>query len=168
MFNWKWWNNHQPEPEEVVADVMNNAAYGKETATPLTPFEYDLSVFNPSEPVTSFIKCFKDNPRRFTMTETTTTRILCHGRKTYRFKDKVANETWAITIRPADYQSYPEITNTTWMTKDELTALTILIGQYYNDRHDKLSKYRADKIQRRKDKERDRLTQIYKQDDKQC
>lgn len=161
MINWKWWQSKdKSDTNTIISDVMENIVNDTE---PNKQYVYDLSVFELSEPVTSFIKCFKEKPRRFKMKETTYGRSM-FGRKTFNFTDKVTNQTWYISVRPKHIQDLPSIEGADWMTVDERTALTIVLSLYYSDRETKLSKIKGDKIQRLKEKERDRLTKIYKTD----
>lgn len=118
-----------------------------------------------SEPVTSFIKCFNQNPRRFKMVKVkdANTRNSYYSSSRFTFTDTKTAESWNITYRP--YYSMPHIENTTWLTNDERELLNEVLMNHYLGRSIKLDKLRKDKAHAKIDKERARLTKIYKENE---
>lgn len=122
-------------------------------------------VLDISEPVTSFLKCFLNNPRRF--------KLVCLGSpyrgaslsagKDYKFTDTKTKEQWSVSHRPM-YNTTVHIDNVPWMTRDERELINDVIAKYYADRSEKLDIIRKGKNKAKLRKERDRLTAIYKGD----
>ena len=114
-----------------------------------------------SEPVTSFLKCFKQNPRRFKFVRTDK-QIGFYGNQYYKFTDTKTSESWRITYRPV-YSNVPHIEDVTWMTTDERALIFEVIAGHYSKRSEKLAQIRKDKHTTKVNKERERLTKIYKE-----
>lgn len=108
-----------------------------------------------SEPVISFVECYKNNPKRFSIKEITKDfeKDLIR-RKNYILKDKNTEETFIFFINyrwRVDYYC----SSAKWLTEDEKEYLYNSICTMRRERFDKIKKYRENK-------ERKRLTKIYK------
>lgn len=101
-----------------------------------------------SEPVTSFIKCFKDNPKRFKL-------ICTDSANWWILKDNLTKKEWTFTASNWDgwYHLYIEGKGYDWLTDDERTALYLGMYPYLVTRR----RERLHAIQRQ------RLTRIYKE-----
>ena len=105
-----------------------------------------------SEPVTSFIKCFKDNPRRFKVTRT-------DDANWWTLKDSVTEKEWVFTaskgigILSWYHSIYIAGNGYDWLTDDEGSALYLAMYPYFGvERRDRLHTI-----------QRERLTRIYKE-----
>lgn len=112
---------------------------------------------NISEPVISFIKLYKENPKRF--------RIYCGGRTyrvNYKIVDKKNNTTFSATnikylsnALGISTSEWIAGTNTGWATDDEFNEVFTAVIEERISRYNRLKKQRND-IQR------ERLTKLYK------
>lgn len=106
-----------------------------------------------SEPVTSFIKCFKDNPKRFKLSRT-------DSWGWWRLRDSVTKKEWIFTASKVTgilswYHSvHLEGEGYDWLTDDEKSALYLAMYPYFvTERRDRLHTI-----------QRERLTRIYKEE----
>lgn len=120
-----------------------------------------------SEPVTSFLKCFAENPRRFRLKTWIKGSYYTSSYKRALFTDLKTEEVWSVSIRwvGSDLPSI-DIEDVQWMTSDEKGLVSSTLRDYYIDRGLKLHTIRLERKARKVKKERDRLTAIYKGDDK--
>lgn len=146
------------KPHIVVKDPITTSL---ETAAKRVWEESNNKVLEISEPVTSFLKCFKGNPRRFRFVQSDKQSGL-FGNRYYKFTDTKTSESWRVTYRPI-HSELPHIEDVTWMTKDERALIFYVIAVHYGERAEKLAKIRRDKHNAKVNKERDRLAQIYKE-----
>lgn len=124
---------------------------------PVKPCENEPDI---SEPVTSFLKCFNSTPKRFKLVRSDTdSRRLSK----YQFNDLETNESWKITIWGGGYHGC-KIHDTNWMTSDEQKLIVKTITNYYIKRNYKRLSILAKRYARKMEKERSRLTAIYKED----
>lgn len=124
-------------------------------------------VFNEhiSEPVISFLKCFKQTPRRF-KTERSYPK---EDRGTYtrvrlELLDLVSQEKYEIDAyqfhRSTKYRANTK--NLLWATEDELAYLVEEVGKIVKERVERLKYLKDVRAKRNNQKERTRLTEIYK------
>lgn len=146
------------KPPVVVKDPITASL---ETAAKRVWEESNNKVLTISEPVTSFLKCFKQQPRRFKFVRTDK-QIGYFGTQYYKFTDTKTSESWRITYRPM-HTTLPFIEDVTWMTDDERALVFEVIAGHYSERAEKLAQIQKDKYTAKVKKERDRLTQIYKE-----
>ena len=112
-----------------------------------------------SEPVTSFIKCFKDNPKRF--------KVMCEGKASI-LKDTLTNKKWVFIFHnDRDYVltvsgrsgwvDNPRVhiisKGCEWLTEGEKSAMVVTMYPHFvTERRDRLHAI-----------QRERLTRIYKE-----
>lgn len=120
-----------------------------------------------SEPVISFLKCFKENPKRFRLGTRSEGSFYITSYKRSLFIDLKTKEKWDVTVRwyGSDLPTF-DIENAQWMTSNEKYLISNTLRDYYIDRGLKLHTIRLERKARKIKKERDRLTAIYKGDDK--
>lgn len=161
MINWKWWKKHTGKaPQEYV--VANGELIGKDPEP-----EKDIS-----EPVTSFIKCFEENPRRFkvekiepvTQINGIPVVVGYHSKSKYKLTDKKTGESWTVLLA-GFYRENHRVIDNGWLTNDEVNLLCMTLAQHYSQRANKLYSIKSAKHKAKMMKERDRLTQIYKEND---
>lgn len=154
MFRWLKLRNKKPvETKDPITEAIESAA--KRVWE-----ESNNRTLTISEPVTSFLKCFKQQPRRFRFVRTDKQSGF-FGSQYYKFTDTKTSESWRIAYRPM-HNTTPHIEDVTWMTTDERALTFEVIAGHYSERAERLSKIRKDKHTAKVNKERDRLTQIYK------
>ncbi|AEO14587.1 hypothetical protein MT_57041 [Pseudomonas phage phiPto-bp6g] len=142
----------EPQKDPIIASIEESAKKVFEKS--------NNKILEISEPVTSFLKCFKENPRRFRFVRTDKQMGL-FGTQYYKFTDTKTSESWRVQYRPIK-SNLPHIEDVTWMTTDERLLIVEVIAGYYGERAEKLEKVQKDKHTSKVNKERDRLTQIYK------
>lgn len=114
-----------------------------------------------SEPVISFIKCFKENPKRFTFKFSSYNGMTC----TYLFKDTFTEESWEIKgkfMYGNDYAYKGFYQFPDFLTSQETFLLFSIVSDYLHSRKLKLEQLKSIRRQRVKDKERKRLIEVYK------
>lgn len=153
MFKWfKFLRNNDKDFEECIANI-------KIPDMPsVKPCKKEPDI---SEPVTSFLECFKQQPRRFKFVRTDK-KYNDYGIQRYLFTDTKTSESWKISYWPY-YETPPKIEDVTWMTDDERELIFEVLAKYYGDRVERLSKIRKDLYTAKVNKERERLTAIYKE-----
>lgn len=162
MINWKWWKKQLTDAHEN-RDVkfVEPSEMEQEEPTP----EKDIS-----EPVTSFIKCFETNPRRFkiekiepvTQINGFSVVVGYHSKSKYKLTDKQTGESWTVLLA-GFYRENHRVHDNEWLTGDEVNLLVYTFAKYYSDRVMKLQRIKSDKYKAKMMKERDRLTKIYKE-----
>lgn len=131
-----------------------------------------------SEPVLSFVKCVRENPKRFVVKSdyeyfglkfSNNLAIRSTEPETYHFclQDKVTKESWTLCkdIVLSFYPGSKEIKHTynpEWLTEDEKEYLITSIKTIFHDRRDRKEKLQEIRKQRRIRDERNRLKEIYK------
>lgn len=163
MIKWKWWKKHTGEaPKEY--EVANGDVITSTKDDVSTKFTWqNLEI---SEPVSSFLHCFRMTPRRFSLVEIELGNISYFSRKQHRFTDKVSGESWIIDTRPGCYyETQQRIQNTKWLTDEENLSIMIVVGEYYSERKIKMDEIKKARANRLVKKERDRLTKIYKENE---
>ena len=115
-----------------------------------------------SEPVTSFIKCFKDKPKRFKITEGThSDPRLGYIFKEYTLIDKYNSESWFFTV--SDFCGL-RIPNYDWLTIGEEHELIKSFSSHFRKRRQRLDELKKKRRKIQSDRERQRLTKIYKEE----
>lgn len=159
MIKWKWWKKHTGEAPKEYEVANGDVEPVQETPVP----EKDIS-----EPVTSFIKCFEANPRRFKVEQPVIKELDCPvlstyaSRSKYKLIDKKTGESWKVFL-VSYYQYNNKVVDNEWLTQDEVDLLTLTIVGYYASRSEKLRAIKIQKHNAKMMKERDRLTKIYKE-----
>lgn len=135
---------------------MTNGEAEQDEPTPVP--EKDIS-----EPVTSFIKCFEANHRRFKLEKVEGAGYYT-GRSKFKLTDKKNGESWHVLL--ADYYRYENtLIDNQWITQDEVNLLVYTFTKFYSERAVKLQSIKSDRHNAKMMKERDRLTKIYKEND---
>lgn len=113
-----------------------------------------------SEPVISFIKCFKENPKRFTFKLSSYNGVTC----TYLCKDTLTQESWEVKRgnykHDNPYKGFYQFP--AFLTPQETFLLFNTIYDYLHSEKLKLEQLEGVRRQRVKDKERKRLIEVYK------
>lgn len=115
-----------------------------------------------SEPVAAFLRTFRDNPRRFSLKPRS--EGWRYGMCSYTFKDKQNGEEWKIQAR---HNLFDEgkggvvLKLPDWLTKDEVTAITIFMVTHYTKRAERLKAIQTERSTRHLNHERKRLINIY-------
>lgn len=115
-----------------------------------------------SEPVISFVECYRKNPGRF-MTKAT---YRLYGSTTYKILDKKNKEEWRVHFSTSKY-SYEDddhenyISDATWATQDELKYVVENISKIAIERALKLDTIRKVRYKRSMIDERKRLMGVY-------
>lgn len=130
--------------------------YGLPYITNTVPMPKVKSQKNVSEPVISFVDCFKSNPKRFKIK----TNPLDNSISISYIEDRVTKDIWTFCIQKQfiGYESYLYVLLTPtipWLTKEEQNYLYKNISSYYQERKDRVAAYKENK-------ERKRITAIYK------
>ena len=159
--------------EEFVAHIADPVAR-KDSFQVKTPrVEKDIS-----EPVVSFIKCVRDNPKRFVVKSdheyfglkfSNSLVIRSTEPEIYHFclQDKVTKESLTLykdivlSFYP-DFKESKHTYNPEWLTEDEKEYLITSIKTIFHDRRDRKEKLQDIRKQRRIRDERNRLKEIYK------
>lgn len=138
--------------------LQNSDTYLQEgDIMPKPPIDNNINI---GEPVSSFLKCVQENPRRFRLEKIKRqpgTRI---SRNKYIFTDKLTCESWNVVV---DAYSTPLLYGSTieWMTHEECRYVAKSISDIYTGRHDRLSHIRAIRYKRTTESERQRLIGVY-------
>jgi hypothetical protein len=116
-----------------------------------------------SEPVAAFLRTFRDNPRRFSLN--TLHGGWRYGMCSYIFKDKQNGEEWKIQARHNlnlfEDDNGVALKLPDWLTKDEVTAITIFMVTHYTKRAERLKAIQTERSTRHLNHERKRLINIY-------
>lgn len=131
-----------------------------------------------SEPVLSFVKCVRENPKRFVVkadyeyfglkiSNNLVIRSTEPERYHFCLEDKVTKESWTLCkdIVLSFYSGFKESKHTynpEWLTEDEKEYLITSIKTIFHDRRDRKEKLQDIRKQRRIRDERNRLKEIYK------
>lgn len=155
MFKWfKFLRNNDKDFDECIAHLKHI------NMPKVKPCKEENDI---SEPVTSFLECFKNKPRRFRVVRTDNkSNRLVHHRQHYKFTDTKTSESWKISYRPS-HETLPYIEDVTWMTNSERELIFEVIAGHYRERAERLAKIRKDRHIAKVNKERYRLTAIYKE-----
>lgn len=116
-----------------------------------------------SEPVTSFVECVRNNPRRFDCKRNYGSRVVVNGvhmgyKIAYWVKDKTTGEAWyygMLLVKGSGASSVE------WLTNEERRYLIDELSQIYTARSRKLSTIKEVRKQRACNAERKRLIGIY-------
>lgn len=131
-----------------------------------------------SEPVLSFIKCVRENPKRFVVksdyeyfglkiSNSLVIRSTEPERYHFCLEDKVTKESWTLCkdIVLSFYSGFKESKHTynpEWLTEDEKEYLITSIKTIFHHRRNRKEKLQDIRKQRRIRDERNRLKEIYK------
>lgn len=131
-----------------------------------------------SEPVLSFVKCVRENPKRFVVksdyeyfgfrvTNNLVIRSTDPERYHFCLEDKVTKESWTLCkeVLLSFYDGFKETNHTynpEWLTEDEKEYLITSVKTIFHDRRDRKEKLEYIRKQRRIRDERNRLKGIYK------
>lgn len=163
----------------TVGVEVDNAPFFEDPATWKDPYEATTrSSKNISEPVLSFIKCVRENPKRFVVksdyeyfglkiSNSLVIRSTEPERYHFCLEDKVTKESWTLCkdIVLSFYSGFKESKHTynpEWLTEDEKEYLITSIKTIFHDRRDRKQKLQEIRKQRRNRDERNRLKEIYK------
>lgn len=151
----------------LISMLRRDAKEEYEKRHPTKTREQRENKFDISEPVISFLKCFKENPKRFRLGTRSVGSFYTSSYKRALFIDLKTKEKWNVTLRwyGSDLPTF-DIENVQWMTSDEKDLVSSTLRDYYIDRGLKLHTIRLERKARKVKKERDRLTAIYKGDGK--
>ena len=120
-----------------------------------------LPTRNVSEPVTSFLKCFRDNPKRFKLDQTQGWR---YGTARFSFSDKQTGEEWGVQAYMGMFDDGNGISLRglpQWLTDDEATVIEKFMINHYTERAKKLKTIREQRSNRHLVNERKRLINVY-------
>lgn len=125
------------------------------------PKEPDLS-----EPVLSFVECYRKNPGRFI----TNVQYCFYDVNRYTMKDKKTNQEWKLNFHYSRYaseqdSSYLPSDNAKWATYDELKYILDVVHEVSGQRWMKLDKIRKDRHAKQMANERQRLMSVYCKED---
>lgn len=123
---------------------------------------FNLQPKGVSEPVISFVKCFLNKPKRF---EIKPIHFNLYSVR-YNLIDLSTKESWKFSIAtwkydgyPASLRFYPE-----FLSSQEANYIYEAIEGYYSERRERLNKLKKIRSDRLKNKIRDRLTSVYKEE----
>lgn len=112
-----------------------------------------------SEPVISFVKCFKENPNRFKIQRGDYDLTFPE----FSIEDKKTNESWKFNIYSCGYAIVCPISSfPSFLTNQEVTYIYKQLKDVLRKRQEKLNSIRAIRAQRKHKAERERLTTIYR------
>lgn len=120
-----------------------------------------------SEPVLSFVECYRKAPRRFMIIVSDYYSCYHVGAgRTYGIMDKKTKQRWSVYVR--EHAGYPdgsrmvyESKTAKWATQDELKYIVEEIGNLSAIRKDKLKAVKNQRLVNREANERNRLMKIY-------
>lgn len=130
-----------------------------------------------SEPVSSFVKCFKENPKRFSLTDLYSTQSYRTPYADYRLTDKVKKlkyvgrvyGLWVSTGKGLRHKGWVESVvceeGKLNLTKEEGMFLYKVLREVFTERQNRYDKLLSNRRNRPQKLLREKLTKIYKGDD---
>lgn len=153
-----WFKRIFYSQEEFVAHIEDPVARKDRFQVKTPRVEKDIS-----EPVLSFIKCVRENPKRFCLIYNYEFKLDYY----FSLQDKNTKEGWTLSKGNIQYVCasswcLTHTTNPEWLTEDEKEYLITSIKTIFHDRRDRKQKLQDIRKQRRIRDERNRLKEIYK------
>lgn len=108
-----------------------------------------------SEPVFSFVKIVKENPKRFKL-KLDRLRVCYFGIHRWDFKDVISRKSWYFSTHRDIPMTFPE-----FLTEDEKIFLLEELRPVFIKKAERYSELKEQRKQRRTNKERQKLIEIY-------